>query len=148
MDALNIYKLIHKQPLNSAGLEVSLLLEEASREYVLRVYIKDGICVLPEATLLTHLVSLHNYYQCLITPPIVAAPQVELVEQDSDLITIRSKPGVGKITGRTRLKIEAKGSAIIVTQMFRKIYRQQTFGVPSFSAESELGGKAGKLFRI
>ncbi len=149
MDDINNYKLIHKLSSTQEGLEASLLLEESSREYVLEVNIHNENRVAPtETVLLSHLTSLHNYYQSLITPPIVAAPQVELVEGSNQLKTKRSAPGMGKLNGRSMLKIQANGEAGVVGQLFRQVYRQQTYGIPCFSAESDFGKTVQQLFKI
>jgi hypothetical protein len=141
-------KLIHQMKRDGDGFQANLLLEKASREYVLDVKIGNETGTVPtETELLKQLVALRNYYQSLITPPIVAAPQVEFVEESEKLENKRSAPGLGKLNGRTRLKIQASGEAMIVGQLFRQLYPRQTYGVPRFSAESGLGKKIRQLFK-
>ncbi len=141
------FKLIHKLPSTPEGLEASLLLEDASRNYILEVKIHNENRIAPtETVLLTQLTTLHNYYQSLITPPIVAAPQVEYIATSKELENKRSTPGMGKLNGRSRLKIQAQGEAGVVGQLFRQLYQRQTYGIPCFSAESDLGQSVQKLF--
>jgi hypothetical protein len=145
---MNIYKLIHELPPTLEELEASLLLEEASREYVLEVTIQNNNRLAPtETVLLTQLISLHNYYQSLITPPIVAAPQVEYIEHTNQLKAKRSAPGMGKLNGRSMIKIQPHGEAGVVGQLFRQLHQRQTYGIPCFSADSDLGQSVQKLFR-
>ncbi len=145
---MDSHKLIHKLSSTPEGLEASLLLEEITREYVLEVNIQNENRSAPtETVLLSYLTSLHNYYQSLITPPIVAAPQVEFVEGSNQLKNKRSAPGMGKLNGRSMLKIKANGEAGIVGQLFRQLYRRQTYGIPCFSAESDLGKTVQQLFK-
>ncbi len=148
MVVLKNCKLIHKLAQDRADLEVSLLLDQDSREYILKVNLINKNRLAPtESILLSQLVSLHNYYQSLITPPIVAAPQVEFVESSKQLKKKRSAPGVGKINGRSMLKIQAHGEAGVIGQLFRQLYQRQTYGIPCFSAESDLGKMVQGLFR-
>ena len=145
---MNSHKLIHKLSTAQEGLEVSLLLEEISRKYVLEVNIQNENRSAPtETVLLSYLTALHNYYQSLITPPIVAAPQVEFVEGSSQLKVKRSAPGMGKLNGRSMLKIKANGEAGIVGQLFRQLYQRQTYGIPCFSTQSDLGKTVQQLFK-
>ena len=142
------FKLIHKLPSTPEGLEASLLLEDASRNYILEVKLQNENRLAPtETVLLSQLTALHNYYQSLITPPIVAAPQAEFVEGSSQLKVKRSAPGMGKLNGRSMLKIRANGEAGVVGQLFRQLYQRQTYGIPCFSAESDLGKAVEGLFR-
>ena len=148
MNAFNNYKLIHTLPVSNEGLEASLLLEESSREYVLKVKIKRNKHIAPTKTvLLTQLTTLHNYYQSLITPPIVAAPQVEFIEDTNHFIAKRSTPGTEKLNGRSMIKIQTHGEAGIVGQLFRQLHQRHTYGIPCFSAESDLGQCVQKIFR-
>lgn len=144
MDVENNCKILHTAKSDLIGFEASLLLEESNRQHVLQVNISDQI---HEDETITYLVELFNYYQCLITPPIIAAPQVEFVDQFSDLKVKRSAPGMGKINGRTRLKIDTQGRAEKVGQLFRQLYRNETYGLNQYSANDELVALVKKLFK-
>lgn len=107
------------------GLQALLLRDRTTREHVLEIHLADnGSAVTDERILISVLVTLYNFYQCLITPPIVAAPQIAMNADQSALIREKSQPGLGKLNGRTRLKICTKENHVLVAQLFSLIIKQ------------------------
>ncbi len=149
MDVETNHKLIHRLKSDIAGFEASLLLEETNRQYALQINIfNQNRKLIDEKDILVYLTELFNYYQRLITPPIIAAPQVEFVDRFSDLQIKRSAPGMGKINGRTRLKIIAYNQAKSVGQLFRQLYLNETYGLSNYPQGGDLSKLVGKLFKL
>lgn len=146
MNVFNNYKLIHQLPSNHTGLEASLLLENNSREYLLKVKLNHDHA--PTKTVLfTQLITLHNYYQSLITPPIVAALQLKFSDDHTSIEQKRSTPGMGKINGRSRIKIQAPEEAKILGQLFLQLYPRNTYADFSSLCNKEMSLSMKHLFR-
>lgn len=108
------YRTIHRQLIETGTSQpehAMLLLDEQERLYHF-VY-TAMLSVLPVDDQSVVLLALFNYYQRLITPPIVAASQFIFNTDHKAIKQTRSLPGLGKITRRTPLKFcTVKGTQV------------------------------------
>lgn len=149
MPSENHMQIIQQLPHPPPGLQALLLRDRMTREHVLTFHLSDkGTVVTDEGYLISILITLYNFYQCLITPPIVAAPQLAINDDQSALIQVRSQPGLGKLNGRTRVNICTDEKHTLIAQLFSLIIRQP--GQARFIGQlpDDIEQKVRLLFRL